>query len=337
MRAYVFFGLAVISICSVFILPPLFSRVDEHETILNQYIHNIREEGPTAAYANLAEDLSDRPSEERHRRAHIFGESLYQLLGFNGVSVCDEQFTYGCLHELTAQSLYAHGMGALSDLVGVCKSLEPDKRNECEHGLGHGILAYYGYSLSNVEKSLQHCSAFSDAFTDVVGGCNGGVFMEFNLQAMKGDGVQPREVIHNDLFYPCRDVDTQYSLSCIYKLPQWWDALYSELNTPQRYPKLATLCSTLGVTTREQHVCYAGIGVVAFGVSTLPEKIEAACTSMQPNDEAVYACLANAAYRYRMIDESKSSLLCNSLSGYQLSACISAANKKPIPLFPNDR
>ncbi len=86
----------------------------------------------------------------------------------------------------------------------------------------------FGYDYQNLLVALEACSSFRAQ--PEVGGCYGGVFMEYNLQTVLGDEGLYRPMNRKlGEHYPCSVLNKQYKSACYYEQPQWWQAtLYDQ-------------------------------------------------------------------------------------------------------------
>lgn len=90
-----------------------------------------------------------------HLVAHEIGHELYVQKGIDGMSICTQEFGNGCSHSLVIEAMQELGDGEdVKKLIDeACHKAErnPDggltAYTMCYHGLGHGVFAYYQYSL----------------------------------------------------------------------------------------------------------------------------------------------------------------------------------------------
>jgi hypothetical protein len=170
--------------------------------------------GTAAAYAQFLEEGNAMPYDKAHVLAHIIGELLYDTEGFNGISYCTDDFNYGCYHGFSSRAVERDGETIIETLLASCGESAID----CEHGMGHGLLAYYGDQ--NVNKALQRCIPESDPAN---GGCRNGVMMEYLLNTMrKADArtLMPYDPEAPDS--PCQAIDAEYKPNCYFELAALW-------------------------------------------------------------------------------------------------------------------
>jgi hypothetical protein len=194
--------------------------------ILEEYwLTRIEKVGGEKAYQEFFSAYLNETGSVQHTKSHLFGSALYKAEGLPGVSVCDQKFNFGCYHEFMGWAIREHGLDVAPSLNERCLDKHASEALGCQHGVGHGILASQGYEEKNLFDSLETCAKFRAQ--PAVGGCYGGVFMEFNLETILGD-----EGMFRDLnptlghHYPCSVVENQFKAACYYEQPQWWQAVF---------------------------------------------------------------------------------------------------------------
>ncbi len=185
----------------------------------------IKSVGGQVAYAELASVVAPFSASKQHSVAHSFSNALYASGGIDMLGVCDDKFGYGCFHSFMGRAIKEHGIDiALKKFKHVCAK-EPAgyKRRTCEHGIGHGIVSYFGYGdVAMLAKSLSFCQTNFGA-KDFALGCSGGAYMEFNNRSMLSDQeVNPVELTAENTFHPCDSLSSSYAPSCYFWQPLWW-------------------------------------------------------------------------------------------------------------------
>src|SRR3989304_7210773 len=149
-----------------------------------KWAQEIAQFGAEQAYSNFKKTYQDTNPASQHAAAHIFGQVLYVNVGLSGATICDESFAFGCFHSFLANAIQAEGMGVIKNLNEQCIAKLKSQALGCQHGIGHGILASTGYEFANLANALEICDSLPA--NDPIGGCLGGVFMEYNLQTTLG-------------------------------------------------------------------------------------------------------------------------------------------------------
>lgn len=248
---------------------------------------------------------------QAHSLAHTFGAALYQELGVAGSLHCDEAFVNGCLHQLMGMAIDAEGMSVVAVAAKDCDTYP------CEHAIGHGVVAYFGYDTEGLSEALRTCDVF-DTPGDRRQGCRDGAFMEFNLREMSaldtGNMIDPRpiQIDKTNIFSPCYEVDKKYQTACAFELPNWWIATSERNNVSERIEEAGTRCQKLGSMRLS---CFTGIGNVATPAANLDPRIaRTLCMSASENHLDREACLMQAARRF--VTEGKTNLasICRALS-----------------------
>lgn len=221
------------------------------------WIDRIQKEGGFAGYAEFASSVADLSPKDQHQKVHYFGGALYEAEGISAAGVCDAQFSYGCFHEFLGRAILAEGLSSMQVLDDACFAGGVPHSLSCQHGIGHGVLAYIGYEKKDLDHALDECSRLSHM--DSIGGCYGGVFMEFNFRTMLADETV-RVVEHGNLRFPCDDLKSDYLNACAFWQPDWWRFLYQQAGDSKEkiFSKMGLLCDTL--ESSAQPSCYQGIG-----------------------------------------------------------------------------
>ena len=230
---------------------------DSQKTYSTVWDDRIQHIGPETAYSELIEQSGAYSKGALHEMAHEFGGALYRNVGLEGILVCDTQFDYGCYHEFLGKAIADQGVGILRELNEQCQSLLSEP-GFCQHGIGHGIQAHVGYEKSDLKEALRLCSALPG--NDPIGGCIGGVFMEYNFRTMLAEESTLRE--DTSLSSPCQDLQGAQQDACLFWQPQWWHGSLG-------YGKDESTFATLGEHCRAVHnqlqdtsldTCLRGIG-----------------------------------------------------------------------------
>ena len=176
----------------------------------------IDEIGADGAYEESKKEYRLQSLYNQHLFTHIFGALLYEKVGIEGVSTCDEFSTFGCYHGFWREAiLNKDGIGH-SSLVKIC----PLGSIACQHGIGHGILAYLG--TSRVAEALEICEELS--YIDLKS-CPYGVFMEHIRPTFPGSTNHILDALSFDPahpYAPCSRVPAKFLESCYAVLPGWW-------------------------------------------------------------------------------------------------------------------
>ena len=256
---------------SIFIWEPTPNKVDNVNETPSSFTQmelfwegRISEVGKVAAYEEFAESIADLTT-GKHIQAHVFGGALYDKEGFEGFTACDSRFLYGCMHEFIGRSILETGIQAASKLNDLCVSELGERAHFCQHGIGHGLVSYFGYTENNLKEALEVCSKISG--TERIGACFGGIFMEYNLQNMLGDEGQVR--VSESYLEPCNNLSKKFLASCIYWQSQWWrnGPLSSFGSDEEVFKEMGKYCYEITDERRLIDICFQGVGnIIAPGV-----------------------------------------------------------------------
>lgn len=275
----------------------------------------IAQEGGIAAYADFKDAYKHATPQIQHTAAHSFGGALYAAEGVKGLGACDASFSYGCFHEFLGRAIEESGMGGVNTLNQACfDSMGMNKGLACTHGLGHGIQSYLGYSEEALRKALGACANLP--YTDPVGGCVGGVFMEYNLRTMQGERQQGVREPGTDLLAPCNRLSGPDQKACYFWQPQWWYQLEQNELRPQKatYEHMAALCRKSEYPAK----CFEGIGNITPPSADFDLKKSKELCMYIPGDMSGWGyCLAGAAMIFYSDDKTREEApsLCEGLTG----------------------
>lgn len=244
----------------------------------------IAKEGAKNAYKLFGEAYGDTDIRKQHAYAHVFGEALYNEVGINGISVCDNNYSFGCYHAFFGTALVDEGLSIVTDLDQACIEAYGEKGLGCQHGIGHGIIAELG--RDNINESLEVCGTLN--WQGPIGGCTSGVFMEFNMNTMSELGT--RKLDENGRYYPCNEVSDRFTEACYFELPAWW-AVINELN----YKEIGEYCAEVK-NEADRVACFQGTGNIISGISLRnTSEISKHCATM-PTEEGKFMCTEGAVW-----------------------------------------
>lgn len=255
----------------------------------------IRSKGGIRAYEKFSRAIIEHPQTTQHTAAHAFGGALYGVEHVGGLSVCDDRFSYGCFHEFLGRAIADLGLSSVSSLNESCFSSLGKKGLACQHGIGHGIIAAIGYDYENMKEALEVCKTLP--YSDPIGGCYGGVFMEYNLRTMLGEEGRPREKTEG-LLSPCDTLRDVFVPACAYNAPQWWSQVVVQGSTSTNaFERLGLLCEELGaININALRPCFEGVGTyIPVKVGYSPEQTIALCRSAARTSQEEEWCRSAAA------------------------------------------
>lgn len=225
----------------------------------NEWQERINEVGGAAAFEELTSSIAGLAQGAQHEHAHVFGGALYLAEGVSGLAVCDERFDYGCFHEFLGRAITEQGIPIVYELNESCIETLGEDAHFCHHGLGHGVQAHFGYRDSDLDKALEACDGLRE--NDPIGGCNGGVFMEYNLRTMLGSEGTVRT--SETPFAPCDRLESKYLQACYFWQPQWWlNSVAKQISDSEKqFAYVGSLCTDMAQQNRDlEKQCFRGIG-----------------------------------------------------------------------------
>lgn len=240
-----------------------------------------------------------------HQEAHYFGAGIYRALGSASITVCGEELEYGCLHEVFGLVIEHDGLAALRALRDYCEAHD-DAFSLCVHGIGHGLVSYFGYEESAMARSLSVCR---DVFEpDEAGKCAAGVFMEYLDRTMLAGEGGPFPVSPQEPYAPCYAAPEDDKPHCFSELPRTWrKALWPNgATSSEAVRETERLCAGLG-ERKFRIACFGGIGSEFFRTTRrIPAQALALCATLA-EPEAARVCREQVE-RMRAVKEANDAL-----------------------------
>lgn len=232
--------------------PPIFDAKDGNLAEVRSYWSGMIDQmGPTQAYAKFKENTRSSSSGIQHMSAHIFGALLYEKTGIDGIATCDAEFAFGCYHSFFGGAIADKGNSVVTALDKACIKKFGPLGTGCQHGIGHGLMEYYG---TNLEQALADCQPTQKM---VLLGCTSGVFMEYNFPTLIGSETATtgqRNLDKKNPDYPCNRIPINFQNSCYFELPQWWYQVYERDDQV-----MGQLCQDIRNQTNREN-CFRGLG-----------------------------------------------------------------------------
>ncbi len=267
--------------------PPLAESAAKQEAYWQD---RITKEGGERAYAELGEAVAPLLPSKQHEQAHMFGGALYEVEGVKGMGACDANYSYGCYHEFLGRAIAEMGLESVASLNQACIDTVKKSPLSCQHGIGHGIAAFEGYTHQALVQSLKQCKSLP--YNDPIGGCYGGVFMEYNFQTMLLSEGRVRPLGSN-AYEPCDTVDPDFRNACYYWQPQWWSQASRRLTGPEGFATMGARCAEVGPYIRS---CYEGLGNIAGSEADFdPATTKAFCEAVSRDPQYQLYCKSVAA------------------------------------------
>lgn len=219
-----------------------------------------------------------------HDTAHKAGRISYELYNEKAFQLCSSECHSGCYHGATEAYFREHGTANLSEsLKTLCSSeLNPFFSHQCLHGIGHGLMAWANYELTD---ALQACELLPKG----VDSCYSGVFMENivgGLTDKKSDHFT--KYLSDDPQYPCDAVDDKYKNTCYFLQTSRMMQLFSS-----DFKKIADGCN--GAPAPYQRTCFESMGRDVGGVYPGKELSSIAACANAPAGTMRIGCLIGAA------------------------------------------
>jgi hypothetical protein len=278
------------------------------------WTNRIRTIGGARAYQEFEQSVSGMSASDQHGLAHIFGGALYHSVGLAGITVCDTHFSYGCYHELIGDAIATEGLSAIDQASALCSGIGAG----CKHGMGHGILSYFGYEQTDLKKAVAECDRVGVGGSRQ--GCLGGVFMEYNMRTLASSHARDETA---DLYAPCDAYRGVAAESCYLYQPQWWWVEHfapSTSTVSSSFKRMGMLCNELSSDLRAS--CYKGVGfMVPPNASYMSDQSIALCALYSGIDRV--QCSEGAAVVLKGTEHDNEAMaVCRSLPEKTMAACM---------------
>lgn len=212
------------------------------------------------------------PNTDLHLLAHTVGDKLYEQQGVEGMAVCTQEFRNACSHAVVVGTLQEFGGEAALPLIrDACRKAPggPGAYTMCYHGLGHGVLAFYGFEFTPTVELCKKTGTPEFQNGEAIE-CMGGAVME-----LMGGGDHDK-----DLWQKARDTylsSQQPLMPCtstivpeeakgvclIYLTPRLFELAGADLGLPDPsvFPKAFSFCEMLPKeNTSLREACFGGFG-----------------------------------------------------------------------------
>ncbi|HEY4694795.1 MAG TPA: hypothetical protein VIH52_02415 [Candidatus Nanoarchaeia archaeon] len=222
-----------------------------------------------AEYAYEVLKITSLPSNtDLHLLGHVVGDVLYKQQGGAGIKICTDDFRNACSHSIVVGLFVEKGEGSLSEITEACRQAPGGKGayTMCFHGVGHGILAAFGY---NLEKAVEICEKTEfgrGEFPECVGGAimeiTGGGFHDRELWSKQ----RPNYLKSDNPLYPCNSdlIPSAAKFMCYtYITPYLFEAVGANLGSPQPsdFEKAFAFCNQVPANeAQNRESCFGGFG-----------------------------------------------------------------------------
>ncbi len=210
------------------------------------------------------------PGIDFHLLGHIVGDELYKQQGIEGISFCTADFRNACSHAVVIGALFSQGEKVLPLIAEVCKRAPGGSGayTMCFHGLGHGVLAFFGYEFFqavNVCKTLGTPAYQNREAIE----CVGGVVMEMIAGVHDRSLWQKKAAFFfrkDDPLYPCSasHLSSEVKPICFtYLTPHLFEAAGGSLAnpSPDDFKKAFLFCERISKEEKEnREECFGGFG-----------------------------------------------------------------------------
>lgn len=296
--------------------PPVFDdKTGNLAEVRSYWSKTIDKLGPTKTYEIFKENTRSKPAGAQHVVAHIFGSLLYEKAGIEGIGTCDAEFAFGCYHSFFGRAIADKSQAVVASLDQACIKKFGPLGTGCQHGIGHGLMEYYGTKL---EQALADCLVTQKI---ILLGCSSGVFMEYNFPTLIGSDTATtslRKLDPTKPYDPCTSVPAKFQKSCYFELPQWWYQVYGRDDQV-----MGQLCQDISEQPYRGN-CFRGLGNTIGPRTNFDLKGGLDICRTMPSIEGNTLCLAGLSWSW-FAEPSKrpvSNQPCQGLTNRQKETCL---------------
>lgn len=281
----------------------------------------IQRTGPEKTYQEFLEKNTSAPYTRQHNATHVIGELFYEHRGVEGIVFCDPSFGFGCFHGFFGFALATEGETLVEALDQACIDAYGPLGTGCQHGIGHGLLAYLGYD--RLVDALRLCEKTTQLVPLL--GCTSGVYMEHNTPLVSGEGnIQPAPLPFDEAnpYSSCPGVPERFQQSCYFEIGSWWMQVSGK--TPS---ELGALCAALE-NEENRSACARGLGnFLSFTTEYDAQKAVETCSAIV-NPDVSLMCRAGVAWGFfsNPLYTERSAEPCDGLSKIDRDRCIRASD-----------
>ena len=230
-----------------------------------------------------------------HPIAHSIGRMLYKKLSDESKHVadvfqqCDHTCHSGCFHGAMERVFFAGESGGEDHVTPqilrekvptVCKDFAPQSygnlKFQCLHGLGHAVVFFNNYNLTDSLKICDLLASDWDSFS-----CYGGAFME-NVAALD----KSKRVLNDDPHFPCNAIEEKYRSSC------YMMQTSRMLELGFSYEKIGNECENVGTY---RNTCMQSLGRDASNDARKDPKSAPICVQLQTEMDKQF-CMMGLVY-----------------------------------------
>lgn len=246
--------------------------------------------GPEQIVKQLFEQSGSGEYFNCHVFAHTVGRLTYNSLGENAIHKNITLCHSGYQHGVMAAFINATGTRDLvKRLDNICEEADSNfGKLTCYHGVGHGLMAYYGNDLPT---AVDRCLTLGDRFKQ--SNCLVGTFME-NIGSRVGDSVSDHPTVwlkDDDLHYPCNAIDQSQQVQnmCYSIQPDWMNRFYKN-------DILKVMQECMKAPEKSRSSCFFGVGqeTAFFATRSDYKKIAELCSQVPDQSDYQDRCF-NAA------------------------------------------
>ncbi len=222
----------------------------------------------------------------QHSAAHAFGRALYEQFGVEGLRYCDVEYRGGCIHEMIARDF----LDEEDPLSSASQCVEYEISVACEHALGHGFAAFFGYDEEGLRKGLARCTEIGAA--EMIHGCAFGVFMEYYFKDLQGPSVQDPD--STNAYELCGSFEGISRSACFYNISTLWFLSKEGSADGEAWPfEIAQRCRDLPDMGTDRVDCAAGVGrsIASLGTIENAKRIALCPEVFRGEPEHIRACV----------------------------------------------
>jgi hypothetical protein len=291
-----------------------FPSITAEEEKMREYWRNEIQLYPAdVVYRNFIDSYSAQDENGWHGAMHILASLLYERYGLEALQFCDESFQQACYHELMSSFAFegkATQADEISDLCG--------KDWNCLHGVGHGLVMYYGYDQETLSATLSKCPQEHQNFIE---GCQSGMFMEFITRTMGSSRGEIQKSTHQVDQNFCLEVELAYRDACHFVMVE---SIVARADQSQKDITASVNEYCLESAKGFEDACFKGAGFNIKFLTQNPSEGIALCEVVSGGHEEYRdTCLTTLAMQYSFFKKREiSEEICDAVSTWKKDKCL---------------
>lgn len=292
---------------------PLISATESE--LRHYWEREVKNNPADVVYDSFVESYIEQDENRWHWAMHVLASILYDRYGADALEFCDNSFQNACYHEIMSSFSYEGKVVEQSEIATLCEG-----NWNCSHGIGHGLVMYYGYDQETLTGILERCPI--ELSVVPIESCQSGVFMEFITRTMgapRGELDAIKNTVDKDL---CSEIEPAYRGPCHFVMVEFVVA-HTDPTKKEVADAIGEYCRQFAVGYEDD--CFIGAGFNAkFLTKEYTEGISLCKDIAGGQGEHEDSCLGALAMQYMFFNRKEiSEMICDEVSLQGRETCLS--------------